>query len=523
MERVESYETRLRARDGSIKQVLIEGSGLFRDGRFVHGRLITRDLTRLMQREQGARHRAEATSHLKDEFLALLSHELRAPLGAILVWLGLLRQGGFDAAGRERALEIIERSARSLERIIEDLLHASRIAAGGLMLHTQLVDLRSVVQVAVDAAAGDAALKGLSLAWAPGETPLWVRGDPGRLQQAVSNLLSNAIKFTPAGGDVRVSLDGIDHQARLCVKDNGEGMSAAFLPFAFETLPATGQHQHPRPPRSRAGSLRGAPRRRTSRRLRERGEPRAGPGQHVHGAASAGGRPPRGAEPFRSSRTRSERRPPSGRPHGPARRRRAGHTRGPPTGPSAERDGRHDRGFRAGGVRARPSAATRHPAERHRHARRGRPDADPAGASAAAGRRRPHPGGLAVGLRRRRRPSRRAAGRLPGARREARGPGPAAGRHREDRPNEPGRPRVDSCRDVPRVDRRRRSRLPRGTERARQARGLRRAGRRRPEAGARARSPRIRPTSCWSTSTCRTAAGSPCWKTSSPGRPPRSS
>ena len=234
MERVESYETRLRARDGSIKQVLIEGSGLFRDGRFVHGRLITRDLTRMMQREQGARHRAEATSHLKDEFLALLSHELRAPLGAILVWLGLLRQGGFDAAGRERALEIIERSARSLERIIEDLLHASRIAAGGLMLHTQLVDLRSVVQVAVDAVAGDAALKGLSLAWAPGETPLWIRGDPGRLQQAVSNLLSNAIKFTPAGGDVRVSLDGIDHQARLCVKDNGEGMSPAFLPFAFE-------------------------------------------------------------------------------------------------------------------------------------------------------------------------------------------------------------------------------------------------------------------------------------------------
>jgi PAS domain S-box-containing protein len=234
MERVESYETRLRAKDGSIKQVLIEGSGLFRDGRFVHGRLITRDLTRLMQREQGARHRVEATSHLKDEFLALLSHELRAPLGAILVWLGLLRQGGFDAAGRERALEIIERSARSLERIIEDLLHASRIAAGGLMLQTQLVDLRSVVQVAVDAVAGDAALKGLSLAYTPGETPLWVRGDPGRLQQAVSNLLSNAIKFTPAGGDVRVSLDGIDHQARLCVKDNGEGMSAAFLPFAFE-------------------------------------------------------------------------------------------------------------------------------------------------------------------------------------------------------------------------------------------------------------------------------------------------
>ena len=171
---------------------------------------MTRDITGLMEREQAARHRAEATSHLKDEFLALLSHELRTPLGAILVWLGLLRQGGFDPAESERALEIIERSARSLERIIEDLLHASRIAAGGLMLHPQLVDLRSVVQVAVDAAAGDAGLKGLSLAWATGDVPIWVKGDPGRLQQAVSNLLSNAIKFTPAGGDV----EGLPRQRR---------------------------------------------------------------------------------------------------------------------------------------------------------------------------------------------------------------------------------------------------------------------------------------------------------------------
>ena len=233
-QRVESYETRLRTRDGSIKQVLIDGSALFRDGQLVHSRLVTRDITNLMEREQAARHRAEATSHLKDEFLALLSHELRTPLGAILVWLGLLRQGGFDAAERERALEIIERSARALERIIEDLLHASRIAAGGLMLNPQLVDVRSVVQVAVGAAAGDAALKGLALTWAHGEVPIWVRGDPGRLQQAVSNLLSNSIKFTPAGGDVKVSLEAVDQQARLRVADSGEGMSPAFLPFAFE-------------------------------------------------------------------------------------------------------------------------------------------------------------------------------------------------------------------------------------------------------------------------------------------------
>jgi PAS domain S-box-containing protein len=233
-ESVTAYEVLVRTKDGSTRQVLIDGQGLFRDGQLIHSRLATRDITVLIEREQAARRRAEAASRLKDEFLALLSHELRSPLAAILVWLDLLRNPEFDPADRERALEIIERSARSLERIIEDLLHASRIAAGGLMLHPQLVDLRSVIQVAVDAVAGDMALKGLSLAWAQGEAPVWVKGDPGRLQQAVSNLLSNAVKFTPTGGHVEVSLDVADQKARLRVADDGEGMSPEFLPFAFE-------------------------------------------------------------------------------------------------------------------------------------------------------------------------------------------------------------------------------------------------------------------------------------------------
>ena len=233
-ETVTSCEAGLRTRAGAVRRVLIGANGLFRDGRFVHSRWVIRDITALLEREQAAKHRALDASRLKDEFLALLSHELRTPLGAILVWLGLLRQGGSDPAETTRALEIIERSARSLERIIEDLLHASRIAAGGLMLSPQLVDLRGVVQVAMDAASGDAAIKGLAVTSSHGETPIWVMGDPGRLQQAVSNLLSNAIKFTPAGGRVDVSLDTADRQTRLRVTDTGEGMSPAFLPFAFE-------------------------------------------------------------------------------------------------------------------------------------------------------------------------------------------------------------------------------------------------------------------------------------------------
>ena len=102
------------------------------------------------------------------------------------------------------------------------------------MLIPQLVDLRSVVRVAVDAASGDAALKGLELTSSHGEIPIWVTGDPHRLQQAVSNLLSNAIKFTPAGGKVEVCLDTKDRRAWLRVTDTGEGMSPGFLPFAFK-------------------------------------------------------------------------------------------------------------------------------------------------------------------------------------------------------------------------------------------------------------------------------------------------
>jgi PAS domain S-box-containing protein len=233
-ETVRDYETGVRTGDGAIRQVLIGANSLFRDGRLVHSRWVIRDITVLLEREQAARHRALDAGRLKDEFLALLSHELRTPLGAILVWLGLLRQGGSDPAETTRALEIIERSARTLERIIEDLLHASRIAAGGLMLSPQLVDLRGVVQVAMDSASRDAGIKGVPLASLPGATPVWVMGDPGRLQQAMSNLLSNAIKFTPAGGRVEVSLETANGQARLRVTDTGEGMSAAFLPFAFE-------------------------------------------------------------------------------------------------------------------------------------------------------------------------------------------------------------------------------------------------------------------------------------------------
>ena len=154
--------------------------------------------------------------------------------GAILVWLGLLRQGGFDPAERERALEIIERSARSLERIIEDLLHARASPLAGSCSTRSSSTSGAWSRSPSMPRRATRASRACPSPGRPGSVPIWVKGDPGRLQQAVSNLLSNAIKFTPAGGDVTVSLDSVDQQARLRVADSGEGMSPAFLPFAFE-------------------------------------------------------------------------------------------------------------------------------------------------------------------------------------------------------------------------------------------------------------------------------------------------
>lgn len=233
-ERIEGQRARLRSKDGAIRQVLIDGSALFRDGEFIHGRTVTRDITALLEKEQLARHRLEETKGLNDQFLVRLSHELRSPLGTILLWLELLQQGGLDREESMRALGSMERAARALEHIIDDLRHAARIAAEGPTFIPQLVDLKSVIEVAVDAASEDAALEGLELTWFHGESPIWVKGDPGRLQQAVSNVLSNAVEFTPAGGKIEVHLDTLDRQARFRVIDSGEGMSSEFLPFAFD-------------------------------------------------------------------------------------------------------------------------------------------------------------------------------------------------------------------------------------------------------------------------------------------------
>jgi signal transduction histidine kinase/ActR/RegA family two-component response regulator len=184
--------------------------------------------------EQMARTEAEHANRLKDEFLATVSHELRTPLHAVIGWSHMLRTGGLDEATTARAIETIERNAKSQAQLIEDILDVSRVITGKLHLNIGLVDFASVINAAIDSVQLAAESKDIRLEIMLDPSARRVSGDPGRLQQVIWNLLSNAIKFTPAGGRVQVRLERAGAEAQISVSDTGEGISADFLPFIFD-------------------------------------------------------------------------------------------------------------------------------------------------------------------------------------------------------------------------------------------------------------------------------------------------
>lgn len=177
---------------------------------------------------------AEEANRLKDEFLAIISHELRAPLTAILGWGQLLRQGQFDQSTWNRALETIVRNAKSQAQLIEDLLDIARLMRGKIRLQLGPVDLVALIEDILDAMRLGAEAKNLRLEAALDRAVPPISGDAERLQQVLSNLLSNAIKFTPPGGRVEIRLDRVDSCALIQVTDTGKGIHPAFLPFVFE-------------------------------------------------------------------------------------------------------------------------------------------------------------------------------------------------------------------------------------------------------------------------------------------------
>jgi signal transduction histidine kinase len=191
-------------------------------------------LREALEREQLARNVAESANRAKDEFLALLSHELRSPLGAILTWVTLLRQGPAGADVATRGLEAIERNARLQVKLIEDLLDVSRIVTGKTRLDLSVVELPQVVGAALESVGPAAIAKGVRFDAFVDPNVGTILGDPTRLQQTLWNLLSNAIKFTPKGGWAEMRVERRESHMEIRVTDSGKGIDPAFLPYIFE-------------------------------------------------------------------------------------------------------------------------------------------------------------------------------------------------------------------------------------------------------------------------------------------------
>jgi len=237
-------EGQWRCKDGSYIWTLISARATFNEqGEFLGAIAMLTDITdrkrteeerdRLLQREKLARAEAEAANRIKDEFLAVLSHELRSPLNPILGWAKLLQSRKFNETALQKALSTIERNAKLQAQLIEDLLDVSRILQGKLNLKMMSVNLASTIEAAMETVRLAAEAKTIHIETMLDPT-VGILGDPARLQQVVWNLLSNAVKFTATGGRVNVQLERIDGHAKITVSDTGKGISQDFLPHVFD-------------------------------------------------------------------------------------------------------------------------------------------------------------------------------------------------------------------------------------------------------------------------------------------------
>lgn len=207
-----------------------------------------REHERLLESERQARAEAEEANRRKDEILAMVSHDLRAPLGAIAGWARLLADQGLDAEGVTRAVEAIQRNAQAQASLIEDLLDRARETGGKLRLNPQPIDPAGVIETLFEAERPAAEAKGvlLRLVVKSGDR-LLVPADPARLEQALGNLVANAVKFTPTGGRVEARIERDGDFVAIRVQDTGAGIDPRLLPHVFDrfrqgqrTVPSSG-------------------------------------------------------------------------------------------------------------------------------------------------------------------------------------------------------------------------------------------------------------------------------------------
>ncbi|MBN3942613.1 ATP-binding protein [Nostoc sp. NMS9] len=238
-------EYRLRRKDGKYRSCIDAANPWFgMDGQFkgyigsvidiTERKVAEAERDRLLELEQAARTEAEKANRIKDEFLAVLSHELRSPLNPILGWARLLQTREFDTAGLKKAIATIERNAQLQAQLIEDLLDVSRILQGKLNLKMLPVNLVLVIEGGLETVRLAAEAKNIQIQTMLDASFGQVLGDSGRLQQVIWNLLSNAVKFTPEGGKIDIQLERLDAQAQITVSDTGKGISPDFLPYVFE-------------------------------------------------------------------------------------------------------------------------------------------------------------------------------------------------------------------------------------------------------------------------------------------------
>jgi len=237
-ERIEHFETERVRADGSLIQVSLTISPIKDDaGNVVGASKIVRDVSDRKRAEDSLRRLALDLSEAdrrKNEFLAMLAHELRNPLAPISNASRVLRSGGRDSAAVKSASEMLERQVAQMSRLVDDLLDLSRITRGKIELRTQRIELAPVIHQAVETVRPQYTGMNHELSVALPPHALYVDGDPARLAQVVSNLLNNACKFTDSGGRVWLTVEEERGQVAIRVRDTGIGVAPEHLPRLFE-------------------------------------------------------------------------------------------------------------------------------------------------------------------------------------------------------------------------------------------------------------------------------------------------
>ncbi|HZJ45075.1 MAG TPA: PAS domain S-box protein [Pyrinomonadaceae bacterium] len=242
-----SGELKVKRRDGSEFPAMVTDSPITNDKNELIGivgvsvditaeKLAEAERTKLLDREKLAREEAEKANRLKDEFLATLSHELRNPLNVVIGYSEILRRSSHNANQQfvHTAAEVIRRNALAQSQLVSDLLDLSRLQMHKLTINRQPVMLSTIIADAIETVKDEAEAKTISLEVENHEQLLVVNGDPVRLGQIAWNLLNNAVKFTPAGGKITLALSEDGPNARIDIKDTGQGIPPDFLPHVFE-------------------------------------------------------------------------------------------------------------------------------------------------------------------------------------------------------------------------------------------------------------------------------------------------